>query len=354
MSDRSYKVIQWATGNVGMIGVRHFIENPTFDLAGVLVTNPEKAGKDAGELAGLAACGVITTDDVEAVFATEADCVHFAPSVADIPMVCRLLRSGKNVVSPLGPFYPTDRFRSEWDAIEAACLDGGTSFHGSGIHPGFSGDLLPLTLIRIMERVDHIAVFEVVDHLANPSRWLEFMGFGHDCDALLAKPTRGPEAPHQFATSMALVAEALGKRVEDLTTKFEVAAATRDIAYPGGVIKAGTVAGQHYEWTAWTDGAPLITYHFYWTMGHEHVEPGWDVGEPEYRIVIEGNPPMDITIRRPPPLEHNARYISMWTAMAGINAIPAVCDARPGMLTHRELGVLAPRGLVRRQPAHRP
>lgn len=348
MNKQTYRVIQWATGNVGSVALRHFIENPMFELAGVLVTDPAKVGKDAGELAGVGPCGVVAIDDIEAIVATEADCVHFAPSVPDVPMMCRLLRSGKNVVSPVGPFFRTERFRADFDAIEAACREGRTTFHGSGIHPGFAGDLLPLTLTRVMERVDHIHVYEVVDHLANPSKYIQYMGFGLDCDALLANPSRGPEAPHYFAQSMAQVAEAMGKKIEKLTTNLEVAAATRDIAYPGGLVKAGTVAGQHYEWMGWVDGAPFITYHFFWKMGDHAVEPKWDCGEPGYRIAIEGNPPMQLTIPRPTRIDNGARYISAWTAMAGVNAIPAVCDAPPGFATHLSLGVFGPQGMVGR------
>jgi hypothetical protein len=347
MAEEKLHVIQWATGKVGTIAVRHFLDNPVHELAGVFVTDPAKAGRDAGELAGRAPCGVIAPDDAEAILATPADCVHFTPARQDIDMVCRLLRSGKNVVSALGPFYPTERCASDVAAIEAACREGGTSFHGSGIHPGFSGDLLPLTLIRIMERVDHIHVYEVVDQLANPSNYIGIMGFGHDCAELLANPTRGPEAPWFFHQSMVMVAEALGRTIDELTTRFEVAAATRDIAYPGGVIEQGTVAGQHYEWTGWSAGQPLITYHFYWTMGREHLSQTWDSGEPGYRVKIEGNPPMDVRMAQPPTTEGGVRYISLWTAMAGINAIPAVCAAPPGIVTHRVLGLVAPRGLVR-------
>ncbi len=65
MSERTYRVIQWATGVVGQAALRHFIENPAFELAGVLVYNPDKVGKDAGELVGLPPTGVIATDDVE-------------------------------------------------------------------------------------------------------------------------------------------------------------------------------------------------------------------------------------------------------------------------------------------------
>src|SRR5687768_15907255 len=99
MANKIYRVIQWATGKVGTIALRHFIENPTFELAGVLVTDTSKAGKDAGEIAGTPLTGILATDDVEAIVATPADCVHFAPAHQNIEMVCRLLRSGKNVVS---------------------------------------------------------------------------------------------------------------------------------------------------------------------------------------------------------------------------------------------------------------
>ena len=47
MTEKTYRVIQWATGVVGQTALKHFIENPVIDLVGVYVTNPEKVGKDA-------------------------------------------------------------------------------------------------------------------------------------------------------------------------------------------------------------------------------------------------------------------------------------------------------------------
>ena len=347
MSQQTYRVIQWATGTVGTYALRHFVENPTFGLAGVYVTNPEKAGKDAGDIAGIAPTGVIASDDIDAVLAIEADCVHFSPLVQDVDLVCRLLRSGKNVVSPMGPYHRTEHFRPLWEPIEAACRDGGTSFHGSGIHPGFAGDILPLTLTRLMERIDHIHVYEVVDHLANPSNYIAFMGFGRECEDLLANPSRSGEAPAIFAQSMAMVLESLGRSIDDLTARLEVAAATRDIPYPGGVVRQGTVAGQHYEWTAWSQGAPVMTFHCFWVMGDD-VEPRWDCGPSGYRVRIEGNPPLEVTMGAPSAGPDKGKYAGLpWTAMAGVNAIPAVCDAEPGIVTHLDLGVFGPRGLFR-------
>lgn len=75
MSEKTYRVIQWMTGDVGQVGVRHFSDNPTFDLVAVLVHDKEKVGKDAGEIAGIPPTGVIATDDIEAVITMDADCV---------------------------------------------------------------------------------------------------------------------------------------------------------------------------------------------------------------------------------------------------------------------------------------
>lgn len=347
MSEKKYRVIQWATGVVGQAALRHFIENPTFELVGVLVYTPDKVGKDAGELVGLPPTGVRATDDVEAIIAMEADCVVFAPIKPDPEMVQRLLRSGKNVISPLGPFFPTERYAEESARYEDACREGNSSVYGGGVHPGFAGDILPLTLARLMNRIDSIEVSEVIDKQANPMIYIEVMGFGTDPEELLAKPKRSAEAPHFFAQSMTMVVEGLGKKIEKLTTNFEVARATQDIPYPNGVIRKGTVGGQHYEWTAWVDGKPFMTYHTIWTMG-EHVEPQWDTRESCYRIVIKGDPPLEMKLMGGEEADGSRHFHGLpWTGLLAATAVPAVCDARPGFLTHADLGIVEPRGLVR-------
>ncbi len=349
MSQKSYRVIQWATGTVGKVALRHFIENPAFELVGVFVTNPDKVGKDAGELVALPATGVIATDDVEKIIALEADCVHFSPLVQDVDTVCRLLRSGKNVVSPLGPVYASGPFRGDVEKIEAACRDGGTSFHGSGIHPGFIGDIMPMTLTRLADRIDRIQVYEIADKLKTPSVYIEFMGFGLSPEELAAKPNCMTGAVHAFAQSMAFVVEGLGKAIENVTETHEIATARADIAYPGGVINKGTVAAQHWEWTAWVEGKPLVVYHLYYTMGNE-MEPAWNLGESRHRVVIEGSPSFEVTLQATPAADGHRPFLGIdWTALLGCTAIPQVVDAAPGFLTHNELGVVHPHGLTRLQ-----
>src|SRR5690606_14489793 len=74
-----YRVIQWATGAVGRSALRSVLTRPEFELAGVLVYDPDKIGVDAGELVGLSPTGVRCTDDAERVLALDADCVLHMP-----------------------------------------------------------------------------------------------------------------------------------------------------------------------------------------------------------------------------------------------------------------------------------
>ena len=45
----SYKVIVWGTGFTGKMVVRELLDHPAFELAGVIVNDPAKDGKDVGD-----------------------------------------------------------------------------------------------------------------------------------------------------------------------------------------------------------------------------------------------------------------------------------------------------------------
>ena len=349
--EKTYRVIQWMTGDVGQVGVRHFADSPVYDLVGVLVHSADKVGKDAGEIAGIGPIGVTATDDVEAVVAMAADCVFYTPVIMDTETACRLLRSGKNVVTTSGFFYPSPDFAADGEKIRAACRDGGASFHAGGVHPGYAGDILPLTLARVMSRIDQIVVEEVVNVLDDaPLDHIDWLGFGKAKDAFLSEPTiLGLGVPF-FAQSMYMIADGLGQTIDEVTAAdVSAAVATEDIPHELGVIPCGTVAAQHHEWTAWADGRPLIVFHaIYTTTTGDKLEPQWHLGRTRYRIAIEGDPPTELILQGVEQAGSLTHPGYDWTAMGAINAIPEVCDAAPGWVTHLDLGLVRPRGLVRK------
>jgi len=129
-----YRVIQWATGNVGRAAVEGILAHPDLELVGAYVTSDAKNGRDVGEICNLGPIGVRATTDVDAILALDADCVLYSPLLGQVDEVLRLLRAGKNVVTPVGWFYP---FRSpDVDRLQRACAEGHTTLHGTGMHPG--------------------------------------------------------------------------------------------------------------------------------------------------------------------------------------------------------------------------
>ena len=59
----TYRVIQWATGTVGIHAVPAIHQHPDLELAGLWVHSDEKAGRDAGEICGIDPIGVTATQD---------------------------------------------------------------------------------------------------------------------------------------------------------------------------------------------------------------------------------------------------------------------------------------------------
>ena len=135
------RVVQWATGGVGRAAIEGVLRHPELELVGCYVHSEAKHGLDVGEIIGAAPVGVRATTDVEEILALDADCVIYTPLVGVTEEVTALLRSGKNVVTPVGWIHPGERQRA---LLEEACREGGVSVHGTGVNPGGVPDLHPL------------------------------------------------------------------------------------------------------------------------------------------------------------------------------------------------------------------
>ena len=95
------------------------------DLVGALVYSEAKNGVDIGTLVGREPIGVTATTDVEQILKLDADCVLYTPRTARLDDVCRLLESGKNVVTTAFLFHPARIDPSDRDRVLAACEKGG-------------------------------------------------------------------------------------------------------------------------------------------------------------------------------------------------------------------------------------
>ena len=63
------RVAVWGTGNVGRPAIRAVLAHKGLELCAVIVSNPNKVSKDAGEIAGVEPAGVLATDDWQGLIA---------------------------------------------------------------------------------------------------------------------------------------------------------------------------------------------------------------------------------------------------------------------------------------------
>jgi hypothetical protein len=352
----TYQVAQWGTGNVGRLALRGILEHPDLELVGLLVHSEQKAGKDAGEIAGLAPVGVTATTNPDDVVALGADCVSYMATgdlrpddaVADMR---RVLEAGTNVVStsvvPL--VYPPSAPGRYRDPLEAACKTGGVSCFTSGIDPGFANDLVPFAFLGAIERVDSVRVMEILDYSTYEQADVLFdiMGFGKSLEELplLLQPGIIGLA---WGCTVSVLAAGLGAELDDIREVHERVPAARDYETPVGTVGEGTTAGMRFEVQGMVGGEPRVVLEHV-TRINEEVAPEWpklpDQGG--YRVDIEGNPSLHCQFHfEGQDGDHNTGGLTA-TAMRCLNAIPAVCEAEPGLLSVLDLPLITGRGLLR-------
>jgi hypothetical protein len=340
---RRYRVVQWATGNIGTRSLRAIIEHPHLELVGVFVYSDEKAGRDAGELCGTGPVGVSATNDVEEILALAPDCVLYMADRADLDVLCRLLESGANVVSTRSEFHrPAGMDPEVRERIEAACRRGGTSLHSTGASPGFITEAVPLVLASIERRIGCLTIEESADMSSRDSPELIFdlMGFGRD-PATFESSGRAAYAGASFSGSLGVVADALAAPFDEVVSRAEAAVALRATEIAAGRIEAGTVAAQRMEVAGMRGGRPFMRFRANWYLTTD-LDPAWELRETGWHLSLEGDLPLEVAIGFPVPPEEWSATSPGVTAHRPVNAVPAVCAAEPGIRTIVDLPQIIP------------
>jgi 4-hydroxy-tetrahydrodipicolinate reductase len=343
------RVVQWTTGNVGKCSVGAIARNPGLDLVGCYAWSPDKAGRDVGVLCGTDPLGVTATNDVAALLALKPDCVVYNPMWQDVDELVRILEAGVNVVSTAA-FITGRNLGEDRERIADACKRGGASMFGTGVSPGFA-NLLAIVTAGISERVDKITVQESADSTYYDSPDTEILaGFGRPIDdpELQAMTANGTAV---FAEAVAMIADALGVELDDITCEAEYAQTTEDLVMESWTIKAGCVAGMTISWQGRVGDRTIVELRMRWKKG-QTLDPDWPI-EDGWVIIVDGLPTVTTKVGFLPPPDFAATTMAefmvighIMTAMPAINAIPSVVAAPPGIVTYPDLPLVLPRGLV--------
>jgi 2,4-diaminopentanoate dehydrogenase len=356
-SSRTYRVVQWATGSVGASALRAILEHPQLELVGLLVSDPAKEGRDAGELCGAGPSGIVATRDAEAVLGLAPDCVSHCPrnTKETTEELAAILERGINVVSSvlLPALYPAARHVSPRSTrrLEQACERGESSLFVSGIDPGFATDELPVMLTSICGRVDRIRMMEIMsyEHYDDADTQFRWFGFGAPVDSGVP-PYLAPGRPTRYwGPTVELVAAGIGVEIDEIRETTDRVATPHPLEVDAGRIEAGTVGALRFAVQGFHAGNEVVTLEHI-TRLHPSVAPEWPqpmVPDGVYRIVVEGWPNYELNLYGTDEHGENYPALEAATAFRIVNRIPDVCEGRPGILDPFDLGLVRNPGLYR-------
>ena len=309
----------------------------------------DKVGRDVGELCGIETLRIAATNDVDALLALRPDCVVYNPRWPDVDEMARILAAGVNIVATAG-FITGHALGDGRQRLQQACATGGSSIFGSGMNPGFA-NLLALVSAGICDRVDSITMLESVDSTGYDSPDTEqSVGFGRPIDDP-DLPDRVTRATAVFGDAVWMSADALGLTLDEVRCDATFAQTTAEVDLGSWTIQPGCVAGVSASWKGIHQGKTVVDLQVKWRKGRT-LDPDWKV-EHGYVVEVQGRPNVRTKLSISPPADFVASSMIDYmvlgmiiTAMPAINAIPAVCDAKPGIVTYVDLPLITGRGFV--------
>ncbi|KQV74530.1 dihydrodipicolinate reductase [Aeromicrobium sp. Root344] len=333
----------WGTGNVGRAAIRAVDAHPGLELAAVIVHDPAKVGRDAGDLSDLdRTLGVAATDDIEGTLGA-IDALVYAASgeirpdeaLADIT---RAIGLGIVVVTPsLYGMYDPDSAPPELrDPVHAAIAAGGGSLFVSGIDPGWGNDILPVLISGLASTIDQIRCQEIFDYTTydqqDSVRYLIGMGQPMEEEPPMVAPTIPTMV---WGGQVRLIARALGVEIDEITEHVERRELDETVENAAmGTFEKGTQGALRFEVQGIVDGeARIVVEHV--TRIHPSCAPDWpsppDGGDGVHRVVIEGRPRIEVNIEATDEGGNRAAGGNATAVGRLVNAIPWLVAAEPGL-----------------------
>jgi 2,4-diaminopentanoate dehydrogenase len=321
------RVLHVGLGPIGVGVVRQCASRKGFRIAGAVDLDPEKIGKDLGEVAELGRTLKVPVHGKlgPAIKAAKPDVVVLCTSsslakVAD--QVADILKHKLPIVSTTEelayPWYSNKRLARKIDALARKAK---VAVLGTGVNPGFTMDALPITLTGVCERVDTIRVERIQDASVRRLPFQQKIGAGLT-PAQFEEKVKGGSVRHVGLTeSVAMIADAMGWKLDRISDEISPKIATRPTRSQFLTVQKGQVAGIIQTGIGYRDGEARITLHMEAYLG---APESYDA------VIVKGSPDLHMKIA-------GGVHGDIATASITANSIPKVLSAPAGLQTMRSM-----------------
>lgn len=343
---KKYKVIVWGLGSVGRYAIKMIQQKKSLELVGAIDVDPNKVGKDSGELFGFAPTGVVVSSDVDAVLAMDADVVLvYLPNMRDkgnmrptgftpnAENICKALRAKKNVLTTLPIYHMHKTAPLLYKMVNDCALENGVTYVQQGIFPGLFNPYMPVVFASMVGKVDKLIVNGGQDDAFNTSPWVQVFGYGKKPEEFNGDVIKDIITSYYGPTVME-IADRCGIAYDTYEEEHKMFMSEKKLTPPCGEVMPGTIQAHEFIMRCMRDGEEVTGFHFVHKVCHdEHPVPHM-----EDSYVITGEPNMKITVEGMIPGEE-----SFATSTApSINLIPQCVEAKPGFMDALDLPASKP------------
>lgn len=323
----SIRVVHFGLGPIGAAVAQAVATRPGFKIVGGIDSDPAKAGRDLGDVAGLRGgrIGVKVEPNASRLKKMKPDVVVLCTNSsmkAVMPQLEEILKAKVPVVSTTEelayPVYTNVRQASKLDKWAKKAK---VAVLGTGVNPGFVMDALPITLTAACQRVDRVSVTRIQDARSRRLPFQQKIGAGLTTEQFQKRVDEGSIRHVGFTESIAMIADSLGWTLDRISDRVEPKLAQVTISSEYLAVDPGYVCGIVQEGIGYRKKEPVIRLYMEAYLG---------APEPIDAIEIDGSP--RFSIRIPGGLHGDTATASMV-----VNSIPKILDAEPGLHTMRDL-----------------
>ncbi len=317
-------------GPLGQKMVRYAVERGCFNIVGAVDPDPQKAGKDLGELCGIEPLGIIVRDNLNDAIANRSADVALLTTVSTLvaleSQVAELAEARLNIVSTCEElFFPWKTNPEVAGRIDEICRENGVACVGTGVNPGYLMDMLPTVLTGLCQNVRKVEVWRVQDASVRRIPFQQKIGAGLTLKEFEARKKAGTLRHVGLPESVDFIAHRLGWKLDRNTETLEPVIAERPIDGGYKPIAKGMACGVHQVGRGFVGGQEVITLNFRAAVGEpESYDQVHIDGEPKIQSRIAGGVNGDIA-----------------TCAITLNAIRSVLQASPGLKTMADIPPIA-------------
>lgn len=313
-------IIQLGLGPIGQQLTCYLAERKGISIVGAVDPDPEKAGKDLGEVAGLGQIGIdilTTLDSLDNVDDADVAVISTLSSLEKVEsQITEAADKGLDIVSTCEELsYPWKSQPEIASRVDEYCKAKEVSCLGTGVNPGFLMDYLPSVLSSVCQEVDHIKVERIQN--AEPRRrpFRNKIGVGLTASEFEEKSSAIRHVG--LSESMWMIAEAMNWELNEVSEKLAPVMVKETLKTERVKVQKGQVAGVQQVARGYVEEEEVITLVFKAAVGiQEPYDAVTITGNPDFRSTISGGINGDIA-----------------TAAIVVNAIHAICQAAPGLKT---------------------